>query len=474
MMKFDSIQTKLTGIAILFIIGTSVTMGGVGIRLTMGFLKQRFHENYVVLSEYLAKNAELGVLLEDTDMLGKLADNMIEQADVVKVSIKNRSGSELARAEKKYSQGSFVKIKTPIRQIQAEESEMFLYGADAQQEILGNVELFYSATGLRSLIKKLAVIFILISVVLSLFPVTWYWVMARSITAPLTDLLDVSKKVSRGDMDVRARGGELRETRTLANVFNEMLDSIKTQQQEMAKVHVEMAKQKSLAEIGQFSTMVAHELKNPIAIIKGSLDILKKPEIDEETRQTMVLYLDEEVQRLTRLVDEFLLFAKPKTLNYSRFSMNGFMTDLVKKQCFANSENDISLVLDPEDSEIQGDIYLLERAVTNILKNAQDNSDKDAGGIEVSGHNNSSHYTIRIKDRGKGIKAEILDDIFNPFFTTRAKGTGLGLAIVRDIIRSHGGDVHAWNRKSGGACFEIKIKQKKMMKDAKKMMNAEC
>ena len=99
----------------------------------------------------------------------------------------------------------------------------------------------------------MTVYYICISLVLSIFSVTWYWFFARSITAPLNDLVAVSRRVSLGNLEVRAAGGNLRETRTLAMVFNEMLDAIHTHQQNAEKAHMEMAKQKSLAEIGKFS-----------------------------------------------------------------------------------------------------------------------------------------------------------------------------------------------------------------------------
>ncbi|MEA2059171.1 MAG: HAMP domain-containing sensor histidine kinase [Thermodesulfobacteriota bacterium] len=457
-MKFDSIQTRLTGIAILFIIGTSITMGGVGLSLTMKFLKQRFHQNFIVLSEYLARNAELGVLLQDTDMLESLAGNMLDQEDVVKVSITDLEGRVLAGREKKKEAGSIVKIRTPVSQIQPDSGEMSLYKNFKSDELLGYVELFYADSGFEGLTRQMTLYFIVISIVLSLFPVTWYWLVSRSITAPLNDLLDVSRRVSRGDLDVRARGGNLNETKTLALAFNEMLESVKTHQQKTEKAHREMARQSSLAEIGKFSTMVAHELKNPIAIIKGSLDIFKKEDLDDDTRLTMGVYLDEEVQRLNRLVEEFLLFAKPKKINFSKVSMKDFFSDLIEKYRFTSNDKNLKLFFDSEEAWVDCDVNLMERAVSNIMKNAVEHSDPFGAVIDIQGRRTADEYVVQIRDNGNGIDDQHLQGIFTPFFTTRAKGTGLGLAIVRDILQLHNGSVTAFNRKSGGACFEIRMR----------------
>ncbi|MBF0467797.1 MAG: HAMP domain-containing histidine kinase [Desulfamplus sp.] len=541
--QFDSIETKLSSIAVVFIMGTAITMGCMGIWLTHKFVTQRFHDNFIVLSEYLARNAELGVLLKNSEMLENLTANMLQQEDIVKVIIKDTQGgiitetdrndlfntkrdseeprisSGLSNAKDPFDSGkssdfnklhnvndkssgssepldsyklteideildSAIKITTRIFQIQPDTGDMVMYGVNTNKEIIGYVELYYTPSGLKSLTKEMSVLFMAIALVLSFVSVAWYWFFSRSITSPLIDLVAVSRRVSKGDLDVRASGGDLRETRTLARVFNEMLNSVKAHQRETEKIHMEMAKQKSLAEIGKFSTMVAHELKNPISIIKGSMDIFKKKGLDEDIKKTMLVYVDEEIQRLNRLVDEFLMFAKPKTPVLSRLLMSSFIGEITEKFRFTVPDKNIKISVNIEDVPVECDGVLMERAILNILKNAVEHSvpvntfqsltpksdEKNTtdrkkeeklikydADIEVHGRLQGAAYVIEIKDRGKGIDQSIIDEIFNPFFTTRAKGTGLGLAIVRDIVAVHNGTVMVKNRPSGGASFEIKI-----------------
>ncbi len=520
-MQFDSIERRLSAIAVIFIMGTAITMGCMGIWLTHKFVKQRFHDNFIVLSEYLARNAELGVLLKNREMLDNLTNNMLQQEDIVKVIIKDAAGNTITGTDREHIQtyddnseysdkrvigadrtpsatetvaekDSVVKINTAIFQIQPDHGEMAIYNLNSSRDIIGYVELYYTPSGLRALTKEMTFLFMAISFVLSFVSLAWYWFFARAITSPLVNLVAVSRRVSQGDLDIRASGGELRETKTLAKVFNEMLDSLKEHQRHAEKMHMEMAKQKSLAEIGKFSTMVAHELKNPISIIKGSIDIFKKKSIDERTRGTMLLYVDEEIQRLNRLVDEFLLFAKPKKPILSKVSMSYFLSEVIEKLKFTVPEKTIKISIDVEDAPVECDLVLMERAMLNILKNAvehsspfivHENSVMDSGenhvveldqmsiinspeisvkydaDIEVRGRSElqGSAYIIEINDRGRGIDESIIDDIFNPFFSTRAKGTGLGLSIVRDIVAVHNGTVVVRNRPSGGASFEIKI-----------------
>ncbi|MBF0242142.1 MAG: HAMP domain-containing protein [Desulfamplus sp.] len=467
--KSDSIETRLSAIAVLFIMGIAILMGFMGIWLTHKFVKQRFHDNFIVLSDYLARNAELGVLLKNSEMLENLTTNMLEQDDIVRVVIKDSDANVITETGKGGISEATIKIETKILQIQPDSGEMQMYDLNSSREVIGYVELYYTPSGLKALTKEMIIFFMVISLIISSVSVAWYWFFARSITSPLIDLVAISKRVSQGDLDVRASGGDLRETKTLARVFNEMLNSIKAHQKESEKMHIEMAKQKSLAEIGKFSTMVAHELKNPISIIKGSIDIFKKKGIDESTKETMILYVDDEIQRLNRLVDEFLLFAKPKKPVLSKVSMAAFLAEITDKLRFTVAEKNIKIALNVEDALVDCDLMLMERAILNILKNAVEHSTPkilDGDTIEYDAHIEvhgrlqkpiEAAYIIEIKDRGNGIEESIIDDIFNPFFTTRAKGTGLGLAIVREIAAVHKGTVVVRNRPSGGAVFELKI-----------------
>ncbi len=519
----DSIKSQLSGIAVVFIIGTALAMGCVGIWLTHKFVKERFHDNFLVLSKYLARNAELGVLLKDRSMLEGLTRNLVQQKNILKVEIRDEGGQLIISTTQKdlddeirlkrrprhpaasdkipsdgvsYEEapsgdtpsdekgqtgsvslngngveldGAGVKLRadevdsgsvcivTPVFQIQPDMGDLALYALTPPQEVIGSVSLYYATAAMTAHTWNMTRFFLVIATLLSILSVVWYWYFARTITAPLMDLVTLSRKVSKGEFDNRAREGNLHETRALARGFNEMLDAIEAHQREMAQVHTEMANQKSLAEIGKFSMMVAHELKNPVAIIKGSLDIFKKETVDAATKQEMIFYVEDEVARLSRLIDEFLLFSKPKKPHFTDTAMGDFIGDVVEKFRFTASEKKITLTHCCDNVPLACDGGLMERALLNILKNAVDNTNESEVTIHVQGVHQGRHYLIRIEDDGPGIDPEIMGDIFNPFFTTRAKGTGLGLAIVRDIVTVHNGTVMVENRPSGGACFSMKL-----------------
>ena len=455
-MKPASIRTRLTAAALIFIIGTSVAMGVVGITFTSKFVSSRFHESFELIAANTARNAELGVLLEDRAMLDRLVRNLLEQDDIQAVSILNEQNQVLAAGSRDDRAGRMKSVESLIMSVQMEEESLIPFGDDLFK-VIGRVRITYSDKNLTRLFEFMATRFILIALALSVMPVVMYWLVAKSLTAPLNDLLKVARDVSTGRMDVRASGGKLLETQTLAGAFNNMLAVLKHQQERLEEYHAEMSRQQTLAEVGKFSMMVAHEVKNPLTIIKGSLDLLKK-KLEPETKKTMLLYLEEEVDRINRLMEDFLMFARPFKPAFTSMDINRFVRQTAEKIDLAGLKDGQSIELAVEDRpcSLPCDPNLMERALSNILRNAFDTGGANQP-VKVTTCTNGNYWRLTVEDNGPGVTQENLSRIFEPFFTTKAKGTGLGLAMVREIVEAHHGEIFARNRPEGGACFEIRL-----------------
>ncbi len=457
-MGINSIRSWLIGIVFVCIIATSAIMGVIGYSLTTSFISRRYHRNFEILSGYMAKNAELGVLLNDQGMLGGLARNMLEQEEIQGVSILSIDGEVLTSIEKKPPGKNLVQVEARVLTPEMAEGNLIFQETAALEEI-GRVVLAYSLRGVEQLKKEMAVRFSIASVLLSAFVVVCYWFLSRSITAPIKDLHDVSRKVSMGRLDVRAKGGNFPETRALAHAFNRMLADLKDQQDELEDAYTEMAASEALAEVGKFSMLVAHEIKNPLAIIKGSLDLLKKEGLDPSARESMHLFLDEETARINRLVEDFLVFSKPRRPEFTELEMNGFVRSMGEKMRLLSAEKeleDVELLVETDAVLLRCDPSLMERAMMNIFGNALDMSEAGTG-VTVATEKTGHLWSFIVKDRGPGIGEGDLSKIFDPFFTTKAKGTGLGLALAGEIVKAHGGRITARNRKDGGAVFEISL-----------------
>jgi signal transduction histidine kinase len=454
----SSIQGRLTAIAFFFIVATAVTMGVASYRFTFAFESQRFHDHFNLLATYMANNAELGVLLDNEEILARLSNSMLNVTDVQCVTILDNNDEIIIHKEQPQQESAQGQVSAPVSTVITSEEPFFSHG-ETDAEKLGMVVIGYSLSSLSQLQRLLAQRFAIISLLLSLVPVIMYWMLSRAINAPMTQLVQVSKQVSRGHMDVRADGGSLQETRTLARALNEMLDALETRRRELSQANAAMAKQQVLAEVGKFSMIVAHEIKNPLAIIKGSLAILgKKETVDPAIKQRMINYADDEVQRIDKLIEDFLLFSRPRSPEFQLVLAQDLIGKIIQKIVLISAE--INIVRPTADLEqttmLQCDIPLFERALFNIVRNAIEAS-KEANQVQIKIACTPPYLIFSVYDSGGGVDLKQIKRIFEPFFSTKAKGTGLGLAIVKEVIKAHNGKVSVKNIKSAGACFTLKL-----------------
>ena len=454
----NSIQARLTFIALFFIIATAVTMGVAGYRFMIRFESERFRDHFSLLASYLAGSAELGVLLGNEEILAALCDGMLKIDDVQWVEVVDRSGTLILRRSHPDLDREWGVAKAPVMSRSLSQGEALFTSAETTLEELGQVAIGYSLGGLDRIREQFARRFILISLALSLAPVAMYWGLARAINAPLRGLVEVAKQVSRGRMNVRAAGGSLRESRALAGAINEMLDALETKRRELNEANAAVARQQALAEVGKFSMIVAHEIKNPLAIIKGSLDILRKEEpADADLKRQMAEYMDDEIGRINKLIEDFLLYARPRTPSFDEVPVRRLIEDLKKRVFLMSEEIRLGVTLEEnEEARLRCDTALLERALLHVARNALEvSAGKGPVDFDILCFGGRILFTIR--DRGPGIRPDLVKKIFEPFYSTKAKGTGLGLAIAKEVITAHGGTIRVGNRPDGGASFSVRL-----------------
>jgi signal transduction histidine kinase len=324
--------------------------------------------------------------------------------------------------------------------------------------MIGKVRITYSTEGVNTLLTAMKVRYIWLALGVSGISALVFYFISRSLVSPVTQLAQAARKIEKGDVEMRAKPGNLPETRELVLAFNAMLDSLERNRMALEKANQEVVRQKTLAELGKFSLIVAHEVKNPLSIIKSSLDILRR-ELENPSENTMADYIDDEVKRLNRLIEEFLLFARPASPNMRELDVDKMLKDCIDRFEIQHSGGDLSIELQIEDESfvVEADPDLLSRAVGNVIKNAIEAND-GRGRVGVSSWWDPVCWRLEISDEGPGVPDENMDRIFDPFFTTRSKGTGLGLAFVAQVVAAHRGTVQAANRENGaGAVFKISI-----------------
>jgi two-component system sensor histidine kinase PilS (NtrC family) len=231
-----------------------------------------------------------------------------------------------------------------------------------------------------------------------------------------------------------------------------------------ARLWKKMAQAERLTSLGLLSAGMAHEIRNPLASISGSIEILKE-EIDGAVQhQQLMDIILREVGRLNSLIADFLLFARPTPPGKELIHLNGIVEEVLK--VFVHSPEcgpEIRLATHFQDEiYLPGDAQQIKQVFWNLIINAA--QAMPAGGelrVELrrrssqSDPEEPSQGEIVISDTGTGIEEDELNKIFNPFFTTKEKGTGLGLSIVHKIVESYGGRITVRSQPNKGTTFTI-------------------
>jgi signal transduction histidine kinase len=312
---------------------------------------------------------------------------------------------------------------------------------------------------LRALHRALAAIAltaVLLSTLLSYLVARTVTRPVRAITATMRDMAR-SGDLTRGTalMSGPAWGDE--DASVLASTFNAMTESLRRFQREAAQ-------RERLSSLGRLSTVIAHEIRNPLMIIKTALRSLRRIEGLDTAAATAVSDIDEEVARLNALVDGVLDFARPIRFTLGPASLSALCRDAVSATAGEEAAEGCDLRLDPGADAVVTDAERLRQALVNVLANARQAvaariaRDDVRGGARAAGNGHSGRDggrpisvrteaadgdTVRIlvTDHGVGLDPQSAARAFEPFFTTKTTGTGIGLAITRNIVEGLGGSV---------------------------------
>lgn len=209
--------------------------------------------------------------------------------------------------------------------------------------------------------------------------------------------------------------------------------------------------------VGQIAAGMAHEIKNPLASIKGAVEILCEDGTSEEDKAEFQAIVLKEVKRINASVTDFLEFARPSETTLAVLNLADVVRSSLKQIQPQALRRDIRIISHVEDPVIvMADEERIHQVILNLLLNAVDAS-PDESNVTISLGTEESDARITIEDSGNGISEENVSKIFEPFFTTKSTGTGLGLAIAKSIVERHKGCIKLENNTSRGARAEIKL-----------------
>ena len=224
------------------------------------------------------------------------------------------------------------------------------------------------------------------------------------------------------------------------------------------------ARHEKLASLGTLAAGVAHEIRNPLTAINVRLHSLKKNLVQASSEQEDALVIGHEIQRLERIVQEFLQFARPADPKLHTVSADSLLARV--QLLFGSQFEKTSIRLNLEsvpDIWVQADPHQMEQVLINLVQNAAQSMQASGGTITLRVRNSTSRLhgsicpvvMLEVSDTGTGISPEVRKRIFDPFFTTKEEGTGLGLAIASRIIEKHGGSIECRSEVNRGTTFVI-------------------
>jgi signal transduction histidine kinase len=229
---------------------------------------------------------------------------------------------------------------------------------------------------------------------------------------------------------------------------------------ELANKNRELERRSRLAALGQMAAGMAHEIRNPLGGIALYASLLSRQLADQAGPRGLAERIAGAVERLDAIVNDILAFAgemHPQKRPVLLSAIVDEAQELARGRLEAAGTG-LACQIDG-DAELLADPMLLVRAISNLLFNASDAA--GAGEVLLSAGTEDEQVCIRVSDSGPGVPKQIMDKIFNPFFTTKDMGTGLGLAIVHRIVEGHGGQIAVTNAAApcglGGACFSITL-----------------
>ncbi len=287
-------------------------------------------------------------------------------------------------------------------------------------------------------------------------------IMPLYVYRPLKKMLDADAATQAGDRERELIPGEEifgDEIGQIMSSRNATVAELRRQEDELAAALQKLEDQDRLVSLGLLSASVAHELNTPLAVLNGSIEKLIETTSDAHALERLQR-MQRVAQRLQRISESLVGFSKVRTQQMEPLAVRTLIEESWGLVAIDEKSSGVEFVnnVGAEDRVI-GNADRLVQVFVNLLRNALNAIETSSGRIEVRSRKQGRRVMITVEDNGKGIRPDVLPDIFDAFVTTRldARGTGLGLTVAAGIVTQHNGTISASNRADGGARLEVSL-----------------
>ncbi len=242
-----------------------------------------------------------------------------------------------------------------------------------------------------------------------------------------------------------------------AGQLEESYAKLRDQADQILEIEEQLRRADRLSALGELSAGMAHEIRNPLGSIRGTAEILQEGFSADDRRYEFARILVKEVDRLNRVVQDFLTFARPDPPQREEFTPREVLEEVLQlvQQPARSQRVELELQVDTARS-LCGHREQLKQVFLNLVLNALQ-AMPEGGRLAVNVDGEGGGIVVRFRDTGSGIPPEVQDRVFNPFFTTRREGTGLGLAITQRIVSGHGGTIEIAESSERGTVFAVTL-----------------
>jgi len=334
--------------------------------------------------------------------------------------------------------------------------------AEGSPDYWGSVKVGLSLEENQKEIRRTRLMLILIGCSGFLLGLVGAVVLAKRITGPLQKLVEGTVRISKGDFTQTITVSSRDEIGDLARSFNEMTRDLLETRRRMEDASRRLIQAEKLASIGRISASIAHEIRNPLTSVKLNIQKLTQNErLDEEEKEHLSIS-QEGIGQIEKFIKELLNFTRVSTLNPERFSIVQIVEESLKLMRHSFQEEKIILekrfAADLPAVVVDGD--KMRQVFLNILRNAVE-AVGEGGRIDVEisrvKESGVAMVKVSISDDGCGIPEKDWENIFEPFYTTKASGFGLGLSNARKIVEQHRGSIKIAKANVKGTTFEVCI-----------------